>query len=80
MSSSFREQQVSSMKVEGDDLLTVPEAAAALRLKPSTMRAWILQRRIQYAKLGGKVLLRRCDLERLLATSLVPARAKPGTA
>lgn len=60
------------MNIEGN-LLTVPEAAGFLRLRESTMRAWILKRRVQFAKVGGKVLLRRADLEGLLDKSLVPA-------
>jgi excisionase family DNA binding protein len=59
-------------------LLTVSEGASFLRLKPSTIRAWILGRRINHVKLGGRVLLRRCDLENLIVESLVPA--KPGDA
>ena len=58
------------------ELLTVPEAAAALRVKTSTMRAWILKRRIPFEKPFGKVLLRRCDLEELLRKSLVPAKTE----
>jgi excisionase family DNA binding protein len=56
-------------------LLTVPEAATALRVKPSTVRAWILKKRIPKQKAGGKVLLRRCDLEEFLRKGLVPASA-----
>lgn len=55
------------------DLLTVPETASFLRLRPSTIRAWILRRQIPYLKLGGRVCLRRTDLEALLEQSLVPA-------
>jgi excisionase family DNA binding protein len=57
------------------DLLTVPEAGSYLRLRPSTVRAWLLKRRIQHVKLGGRVLLRRCDLEALIARSIVPAKS-----
>lgn len=57
------------------ELLTVPEAAAALRLKPSTVRAWILDRRIPFCKIGRLVRIRRCDVEALLADSLVPVGA-----
>jgi excisionase family DNA binding protein len=60
--------------MDTQSLLTVPEGAATLRLKPSTIRAWILQRRIPHLKLGGRVLLRRSDLEALLRKSLVPAK------
>ena len=54
-------------------LLTVPESAALLRLKPSTVRAWILHRRIAHIKLGGRVFLRKSDCEALIAASVVPA-------
>src|SRR5262249_9261746 len=55
-------------------LLTVPECAALMRLKPSTVRAWILHRKIAHVKLGSRVFLRRSDCDALLAASLVPAR------
>jgi excisionase family DNA binding protein len=55
-------------------LLTVVESASLLRLKPSTIRAWILHRKIAHVKLGGRVFLRRSDCEGLIAASVVPAR------
>lgn len=55
------------------DLMLVHEAARFLRLRPSTVRAWILHRRLPYVKLGGRVCIRRADLEALLEQSLVPA-------
>lgn len=58
------------------DLLTVDEAAAILRLKPSTVRAWILHRKIAHVKLGGRVFLRRSDCEAMIAASVVPASAR----
>lgn len=54
-------------------LLTVDEAAQLLRLKPSTIRDWLLRRRITYVKLGRRVFLRRADLEALISSSVVPA-------
>jgi excisionase family DNA binding protein len=56
------------------DLLTLPEASALLRLKVSTLRAWILRRRIPYVKFSRRVFLRRCDVEILVKDSVVPAR------
>ena len=59
-----------------NDLLTVPETAAFLRVKPSTIRAWVCQRRIPFVKLGGRLVrIRRSDAEALIAASLVPIRA-----
>lgn len=55
-------------------LLTIAEAAVLLRLQPSTIRAWVLRRKIPYVKVGRLVRLRRADVEGLIAASLVPAR------
>jgi excisionase family DNA binding protein len=57
------------------ELLTVPEAAALLRLKPSTIRAWVCQHRIPFVKLGRLVRIRRRDIEALIAGSVVPPLA-----
>ena len=54
------------------DLLTVAEAAALLRLKPSTIRAWVCQRRIPYAKIGRLVRIRRSDAEAYITSRVVP--------
>ena len=59
-------------------LLTVGEAAALLRLKPSTMRAWVLRRKLAYCKVGRLVRIRRADVDALIATSLVPADLPAG--
>lgn len=55
-----------------NDLLTVPETAELLRLKPSTIRAWVCQRRIPYVKLGRLVRIKRSDAEALIQASVVP--------
>lgn len=55
-------------------LLTVLEAAVILRLRPSTLRAWILKRRVPFVKLGSRVFLRRADVSALIESSIVPAR------
>jgi len=53
------------------ELLTVPEAAALLRLKPSTIRAWVCQRKIPFVKLGRLVRIKRSDAEALIEASLI---------
>lgn len=55
------------------DLLTVPEAAALLRVKPSTVRAWTGQRRIPFVKVGRLVRIRRSDAEAYIASRIVRA-------
>lgn len=55
-------------------LMTVVEAAAFLRMKESTIRSWVLKRRIPYVKLlHGRVFIRKADAEALLERSIVPA-------
>jgi excisionase family DNA binding protein len=59
----------------GTELLTVPETAALLRLKPSTIRAWINQRKkIAFVRVGRLVRIRRSDVEAYIASQVVPAR------
>ena len=58
------------------DLLTISEASEMLRLRPSTLRAWILRRRIPYVKFSRRVFLRRADVEALISSSIIPAEGK----
>jgi excisionase family DNA binding protein len=55
------------------NLLTINEAAALLRLKPSTLRMWVQKRKIAFVKLGSRIFFRRDDIEQLIAQSRVPA-------
>jgi excisionase family DNA binding protein len=61
------------------DLLSVDESATFLKLKSSTIRDWILKRRIPFVRLGRRVFLRRLDLETLIANSVVPAKERKST-
>jgi excisionase family DNA binding protein len=54
------------------DLLTVNETAGMLRLQASTIRAWILNRRIPFVRLGRRVFVRRSDCEELITANVVP--------
>ena len=57
--------------MEPTELLNVAEAAAALTVKESTIRAWILNRKIPYCKVGRLVRVRRADVEAFISTSIV---------
>ena len=58
------------------DLLTVPEAAKLLRLQPSTLRSWILKRKIKFVKLGLRaVRFRRSDLDAMVNAAVVQPEA-----
>jgi excisionase family DNA binding protein len=58
-------------------LLTVPEAARRLAVKESTIRAWLLARRLGKVKVGRRaVRILNTDIERLIAEGTIPARAE----
>jgi excisionase family DNA binding protein len=56
-------------------LLDVTETAELCRLKVSTIRRWVANRRLTSIKLGRRVLFRRRDIEALIERSIVPARS-----
>jgi excisionase family DNA binding protein len=58
-----------------NDLLTIPEGATIMRVKVSTVRSWVLQRKLPHVKLGGRVFLRRGDIESFISASVVPAKS-----
>lgn len=57
------------------ELLTVPEVAALLRVRISTVRSWVLNKRIPYVKCG-RILFDRATVERWIASRVVPAQEK----
>jgi excisionase family DNA binding protein len=63
---------------QSSDLLTIAEASTALRLQPSTLRSWILKRKIAHVKLGSRVFIRRSDIDALISRSVVPANEGKG--
>lgn len=56
----------SEKSIEPGDLLTIPEAAALLRVKPSTVRAWLTQGKLPRIKLGRLTRILRRDCEALV--------------
>jgi excisionase family DNA binding protein len=56
------------------ELLTVAEAAEALRVRPATIRAWLLRRKIQSYRLGRSVRIASEELDRVLQDGLRPAK------
>jgi excisionase family DNA binding protein len=62
--------------IPDSELLTAPECAALLRVQLSTVRAWILHKRLPVVRFGKRcVRFRRSDLDALIAQSLIPADA-----
>jgi excisionase family DNA binding protein len=59
-------------------LLTVPEAAARLGLRESTIRSWVLARRIGRVRIGRRsIRIPVEEVERLIQEGSEPARRKP---
>jgi excisionase family DNA binding protein len=56
------------------DLLTVPEFATRLRVKCSTIRAWIRQGRVSVIHIGRLVRLPASEVERIITAGTRPAK------
>ena len=55
-------------------LLTVPDFAERLAIKESTVRAWILRRRICFIRVNGRaVRIPESEIERIISAGIVPA-------
>jgi excisionase family DNA binding protein len=60
---------------DSTELLNPADASKALGIRVSTIRAWVLNRKIPYVKLGGKLVkFRRVDIEKFIAARVVPAQ------
>ena len=62
------------MTLETAKLLTVPQAAEALTLRPKTLRAWIAARRIACVRLGSSIRIPESEIARLIGDGTIPAR------
>ena len=54
-------------------LLNVAETAEALRIKPATVRAWVLRRKINSFRVGRAVRISAEEIDRVLHDGLRPA-------
>jgi excisionase family DNA binding protein len=55
-------------------LLSVTEAADALALKPATIRAWLLRRKLPRVNCGRAVRIPSDAIERFIRDNTVPAK------
>ena len=55
-------------------MLTVAQVAQHLGLKESTIRKWVMCRRIRYVKLGRCVRIPHAEVDRLIRENTIPAR------
>jgi excisionase family DNA binding protein len=66
---------MSIIKHVENGMLTVQEAAESLGLRPSTIRAWLLRRKIGCVRLSARcVRIPFSEVERLIRENTVPAR------
>lgn len=66
--------QQRSTDLETAGLATVDEFAQELRLRTSTIRKWLLLRRLAFHKIGRRTLIPRSEIQRILEQGFVPAR------
>jgi excisionase family DNA binding protein len=58
-------------------LLTVHEVAQSLGVKPATVRAWVLRRKITSFRVGRAVRISEEEIGRVLRDGLRPAKGPP---
>ena len=66
----------SASNVARRPLLSVEEFAAALNVRPKTVRSWVLDRRYPVVRVGRLVRFRPEVLDELIANGEVPARLR----
>ena len=63
------------MRAIEQQLLTAAQVAERLSMKESTIRAWLLARRLSHVRVGRRaVRVPASEVERILAEGSVPAR------
>jgi excisionase family DNA binding protein len=64
-------------RATGQKLLRASEAAELLAVKESTIRAWLLRRKIGIVRVGARaVRIPASEVERLISEGSIPAREK----
>jgi excisionase family DNA binding protein len=58
------------------NLLNVSEAAHSLGLKPATLRAWILHRKIEFVRVGRAVRIPARAIHEFIERNTIPARER----
>jgi excisionase family DNA binding protein len=69
--------QTKTQLAEEGLLLRVPEAARLLAIQESTLRAWLLARRVSRVRLGPRCIrVPVSEVRRLIAEGTIPARGQ----
>jgi len=72
----LQQQQQQQQQHEPHERMTVLEVARALRLQPSTVRAWILRKQLGYVKIGSRVFVPRSTVQQVISDGTVQAKPK----
>lgn len=57
------------------ELLRVEEFARGLNIKPATVRAWLLRRRISFVRVSSRAIrIPASEVDRILSEGMIPAR------
>jgi excisionase family DNA binding protein len=62
----------------GEPLYSLREAAELTHVSLSTWRGWVLRRKVDFVKLGGRVLIPQGSITKMLADGYSPARCPAG--
>lgn len=62
----FKDVIVYNLIKGGDDMKTVEEVAAALKISPATVRRWVNSNKIKALKQGRVIRIPETELERLM--------------
>ena len=54
--------------------MNTEEFAAAVGMKPSTVRQWIWRRKVEYVRIGRSIRFRPETVEKIIREGTVPAR------
>lgn len=55
-------------------LLNVQEVAIRLGIKPATVRAWILRRKIEFVRVGRAIRIKAEVIDQFVANNTIPSR------
>ena len=59
---------------EQTQLLTVPEFAERIRVKPSCVRRWVLEKKLTIVRVGRLVRIPFTEVDRIIAAGTRPAK------
>jgi len=72
----MKKKRTTNLIADADELLKVGQVAAVLGFVPMTVYRMLSDGKIPFVQLGLRIRVKRSDLEKFIASSVVPASAK----